>query len=414
MVSFELSEEQRELQALVRRYAQEVVRPVAWEREKIRDWQERTPSELIGEGSRRGIRTLSLPREWGGRGIDMLTICVIGEELAAADAGIAIIFDHCWRFGRLISTSGSAHQKQTYIPRFRDDPDFWVGTTQTEANRGGTAGVLRTSDEPMETTARRDGDAWVLNGRKVYISNGAMANLFTVQAVTDPTATYPDGVSTFIVTRDMPGLGYGKVYAKIGTRNLINAEVVFEDCRVPAENLMGVEGRGTRLAEDFLGSTHPEIGAIILGIARTAYEETLRYARRRVASGKPIVEHQAVALVIAEMYARIEAARQLIWRAAWEVDRNSPEGARLGWVAKTFAADVAVWVTQQAVTTFGGAGIMEDYPVEKLARDALAYHHMHGTNDGLRIKTAASLAAGADAAGNGVGEVRSPRGLVAV
>ena len=410
MVSFELSDEQQELQALARRYAEDVIRPVAWEREKIRDWRERTPLELIGEGARRGIRTLSLPREWGGRGIDMLTICLLGEELAAADCGIAIIFDHCWRFGRLISTSGSERQQQKYIPMFRDDPDFWVGTTATEANRGGTANVLRTADEPMETTARRVGDEYILNGRKVFISNGAMARLFTVQAVTDPSVAYPDGVSTFIVTRDMPGLGYGKVYAKIGSRNLINAEVVFEDCRVPAENLMGVEGRGTRLQEDFLGSTHPEIGAIILGIARAAYEETLRYARQRVAGGKPIVEHQAVALVVAEMYARIEAARQLIWRAAWEVDRNSPEGARLGWVAKTFAADVALWVTQQAVVTFGGNGIMEDYPVEKLARDALAFHHMHGTNDALRIKTAAALAATAELGGDGA--VRPPLAAV--
>ena len=226
----------------------------------------------------------------------MLTICLLGEELGAADCGIAIIFDHCWRFGRLIGASGTERQKRRYIPMFRDDPDFWVGTTQTEAERGGTANVLKTSDEPMQTTARRAGDAYVLNGRKIFISNGAMARLFTVQAVTDPTAAYPDGISTFIVTRDMPGLSHGKVYAKIGSRNLINAEVIFEDCRVPAENVLGQKGRATRLREDFLGSTHPEIGAIILGIARAAYEETPRYARRLVVSGKPIVGHQAVAL----------------------------------------------------------------------------------------------------------------------
>lgn len=391
MVDFALSSEQAELQELARRYADEVVKPVAHERDKLRDWQERAPWALLEEGSRRGLRTVALPREWGGRAAGLFEICLMAEEVGAADCGIAIIFDHCWRFGRLIAASGTDEQKNRIIPEFKEDHRFFVGTAATEAERGGTDNVLRYGGRQMATTAVRDGDDYVLNGRKVFISNGSMAKLFTVQATTDPAKPYPTSVSAFIVTRDMPGLGYGKIYQKIGSRNLINAEVVFENVRVPGRNLLGEEGGGTRLQEDFLGSTHPEIGAIILGIARRAYEETLAYTRQRSAGGKRIIEHQAVAVVVAQMYTQIRAARSLVWEAAWKVDQGHPEGARLGWVAKLFAADVALEVTRAAVQTLGGNGIMEDYPVEKLARDALAYHHMHGTNDALRLKTAAAL-----------------------
>ena len=389
MADIALTPLQQEVQDLARDYANEVVKPVAHERDKIDSWEERAPWELIEEGSRRGLRTITLSEEWGGKNLGLFEICLMAEEIAVGDCGISIIFDHCWRFGRLMCASANREQQERILPEFIDDHRFIVGSTATERERGGTDNALKYDGNVMQTNAVRDGDHYVINGRKIFISNGNMARLFTVRATTDPDAPYQRRVTTFLVRRDTPGFGNGQVYRKIGSRNLINAEVIFDNVRVPVENRMGEEG--VNPVEDFLASSHPEIGAVLVGIARRAYEETLAYSKQRVAGGKRIIEHQAIQLVLGQMFTQIRAARALIWEAALRVDRGDDEGARMGWAAKMFAGDVAIDVTANAVKTLGGNGVMEEYPVEKLARDALAFHHMHSTNDALRMRIARSL-----------------------
>ena len=392
MADFALTAEQAELQALVCEFVAEHVKPVAMEREKIRDWQDRAPWEIIEAGSKLGLRTLALPKEWGGRAVDYATICLLAEELAAGDCGIAIIFSHCWRWSRAMPRVATREQQERYIPRFVADHRCVVGHPATEPERGGTDNVLRIGAEPMATVARRDGDHYVVNGKKQFISNASMGQFFMMQVRTGQPEEYPNGISLLLVERDFPGFSYGNIPSKIGSRLLINGEIILEDCRVPVENLIGQEGKGLEAAEKGYGGTAPEIGAILLGIARAAYEEALAFARTRVAGGTQIINHQAVQLRLADMYADLEAARSMVQRAAWTVDQGD-RGQRALWYASRFyAGEAAARVTQSAMKLFGGRGIMESLPMEKYVRDAMAYQHMHGTNDALRIKTAGALA----------------------
>jgi acyl-CoA dehydrogenase len=388
----ELTREQAELQAIAREFVEKHVKPVALEQEKVRDWRERAPWELIEAGSKLGLRTLALPTEWGGKGIDYSTVCMLAEELAAGDCGIAIIFSHCWRWSRAMPRIANRQQQERYISRFVADDRCVVGHPGTEPDRGGTDNVLRLGAEPMATVARRDGDHYLVTGNKIFISNASMGQFFNMLVRTGQPEEYPAGISMLLIERQFPGFSNGAIPSKIGSRLLINGEIILENCRVPVENLIGEEGRGLESSERGYGATAPEIGAILVGIARAAYEEAMAFARTRVAGGTQIVNHQAVQLRLADMYADLEAARSLVQRAARAVDRGDHASRPLWYASRFYAGEAAARVTQSAMKLFGGRGIMETLPLEKYVRDAMAYQHMHGTNDALRLKTATALA----------------------
>jgi alkylation response protein AidB-like acyl-CoA dehydrogenase len=392
MSGFELTPEQAELQALAREFVSDHVKPVAFDRDKVRDWRERAPWEIVEAGSRRGLRTLALPPEWGGKGIDYATICTLAEELAVGDCGVAIIFSHCWRWSRAMPRIASRAQQERYIPRFIKDDRCLVGHPATEAERGGTDNVLRLSTEPMVTVARRNGDYYLVSGKKMFISNATMGQFFMMLVRTGQPEEYPGGISMLLVEREFPGFSNGTIPSKIGSRLLVNGEIILENCRVPIDNLIGEEGRGLEASEKGYGATAPEIAAILVGIARAAYEEALDFARTRIAGGTQIINHQAVQLRLADMYADLEAARSLVQRAAWSVDYGGRQNRALWYAARFNAGEAAARVTQSAMKLCGGRGIMEHLPFEKYVRDALAYQHMHGTNDALRLKTAEALA----------------------
>jgi alkylation response protein AidB-like acyl-CoA dehydrogenase len=392
VTGFHPTKEQAELQALAREFVTTHVKPVAHEREKIGDWRERAPWEIVEAGSKLGLRTLALPREWGGKGIDYATVCMLAEELAVGDCGVAIIFSHCWRWSRAMPRIASRAQQERYIPRFAADHRCLVGHPATEPERGGTDNVLRLGAEPMATVARRDGDCYLVNGKKMFISNATMGQFFMMLVRTGEPAEYPRGISMLLVERQFAGFNNGAIPSKIGSRLLVNGEIILQDCRVPAENLIGEEGRGLEASERGYGATAPEIGAILVGIARAAYEDALAFARTRVAGGTQIVNHQAVQLRLADMYADLEAARSLVQRAARSIDAGDGENRALWYAARFYAGEAAARITQSAMKLCGGRGIMEHLPFEKYVRDALAYQHMHGTNDALRLKTAQALA----------------------
>ena len=391
MIDFELTEEQQALQALAREFVAAHVKADLLEREKIRDWQERAPWDIIEAGSRLGLRTVALPVEWGGMGVDYQTVCMLAEELAAGDCGIAIIFSHCWRWSRAMVRVASRDLQQRYIPRFVSDDRCITGSPGTEPMRGGTANALRLGAEAMATVAARDGDHYVVNGNKIFISNASMAQFLNMLVRTGRPDEYPQGITMLLVERAFYGYRNGTIYNKMGSRMLINAEIILENCRVPVANLIGEEGHGIEASERGYGATAPEIGAILLGTARAAYEEALAYARVRVAGGTEIINHQAVQLRLADMFADLEAARTLIQRAAWAVDRGDRSLRSLFYASRVFAGEASARVTQTAMKLFGGSGIMESLPMEKYVRDSLAFQHMHGTNDALRIKTALAL-----------------------
>lgn len=391
MIGFELTEEQQALQTMAREFVANHVRPDLLEREKIRDWQERAPWDMIEAGSQMGLRTIALPQEWGGMGIDYQTVCMLAEELAVGDCGVAIIFSHCWRWSRAMPKIASRAQQERFIPQFVADHRAITGHPGTEPIRGGTDNALRQPHEPMVTTAKRDGDHYVLNGNKIFISNASMARFLMLLARTGQPDEYPHGISMFLIERPIEGYTNGTIYSKMGSRMLINAEIILENCRVPAFNLIGEEGRGLESSERGYGVTAPEIGAILLGTARAAWEETLPYVKQRVAAGTEIINHQAVQIRVAEMYADLEAARTLVQKAAWSIDKGDRGQRALCYASRIFAGEASARVTIAAQQLFGGSGIMENLPLEKYVRDSLAFQHMHGTNDALRIKTAAAL-----------------------
>ncbi|MFQ5879287.1 MAG: acyl-CoA dehydrogenase family protein, partial [Dehalococcoidia bacterium] len=319
IVEFRLTEEQEMLRKTLDQFVEKEVKPDCRRREKIEDPAERIPWDWITALSKMGIRTLAVPEEYGGGGAGCLTLCIAGEELAVGDLGLSVIFDQTWKFTYFITAAANQEQRNRYLPRFMEDDTFLLAMGQTEETGGSDHSLpynepgagLRTTAVP----ARRNGhDGWLINGRKIYISNGGIAKLHVIRARTDPTTGGIVGTTAFFVELDTPGFTVGRVEDKIGQRLVQNGELIFEDCWVPAENLLGELHRGWELALRYSrGTSNTEAAATVLGVARAAFEDALAYAKQRVQGGKPIIGHQAIKLMLADMLTQIRAARALIW-----------------------------------------------------------------------------------------------------
>lgn len=381
MVDFTLSPQQRSVRDLAHRFARDVIRPVAPHFDEI----EEVPWEILAEAHKLGLDTYSFPVEYGGAGIcDPLSAVLVKEELSWGCAGIAT----CITASRLCATAiekcGTAQQKQRFLPRFCEPGRVTLGAMAlTEPNAGSDVASIA-------TTARREGDGWVLDGIKRFITNGGIADLHVVFATTEP-GTGWRGIQAFVVEKDTPGLVMGRKERKMGVRASHTAEVVLQQCRVPDENrLPGPEGSGGLGVLKTLESARPGIGAAAVGIASAALEFALDYAQERRAFGKPIIEQQAVAFKLADMATHIEAARLLVWNAAWRAGEGLPLNKHAS-MAKLFAGDVAMRVTLDAIQILGGNGYMRDYPVEKWARDAKIYQIWEGTAEIQRLVISRAL-----------------------
>ena len=393
-MDFGLSEEQKRWRVLAHEFAEKTIKPEALQRDRLPTAAERIPWDWIREADKLGIRTLGVPRQFGGAGADILTMCLVGEELAVGDLGFAVIMDQCWKMAHILCDAMTPAQQQKFIPAFVKDPEATFAIAFTEVGAGSDhQGYYDSSDIAFHTTAVRDGDAYVINGSKRYVSNGCMAKLYFVVARTDPTKSLREGGSVFIVPSDTPGFRAGFFHEKSSQRLATNGTFHFENCRVPAGHLLGGEGLMSRLRSEFMWGSKAEAAATALGVGRAAYEYALQYAKQRVQGGKPIVELQAVAMMLAQMAMKIDAARTQIWRTAWLADRKQPEARTLGLLAKVNASETAFEACKLACEILGGAAIMHDHPVEKYLRDATSFLHSDGTNQLCLLRAAQGLAA---------------------
>ena len=383
MIAFELDEEQLMFRDLAHQFAEEVIRPAAPEA----DEKEELPWEVLHQAARMGLLSYMYPEAYGGGGVEsLLTRCLVKEELYWGCAGIGTTIGGIDLAATPILLAGNEAQKARTIGRFCQMNRAALGAfALTEPGSGSDAGAMR-------TTARRTGDYYLLNGAKAFISNGGIAEIQVVFAVTDPEQG-TRGISAFIVEGDRPGLAMGKKEKKMGIRASHTATLILEDVEVPVENRLGQEGEGFKIAMQTFDSSRTLLGAGAIGVARAAYEYAYQYAQEREQFGQPIGRFQAIAFMLADMATAIEAARLLVWKAAWLYDQGRP-CTKESSMAKAFAADVAMRVTTDAVQILGGYGYMRDYPVEKWMRDAKIMQIYEGTAQIQRLIIARQLEQG--------------------
>jgi acyl-CoA dehydrogenase len=377
MPEFALNEDQRSLQDLARKFARSEMAPKAAECDR----NARFPEEIYRKAFELGLMNLNVPTELGGSGLGLLDQCVIVEELAYACGGMTTsIIANCLALEPIL-LGGSEAQKREVIAPFCADYHL-AAFCLTEPGSGSDAGT-------MATRARREGDDYVLRGEKCFISNAPHASLFTVFASVDPALRHK-GISAFYVERGAPGLVLGKDEDKMGHRASATGTVRFEDVHVPARQRLGAEGDGFSIAMRTLDQTRTPIGALATGIAQAALDHAAAYSLQRVTFGKPIGEHQSIAIKLAEMASAVQAARLLTWYAAWMADAGRPSTLESS-IAKSYASDAAMRVTDEAIQIFGGYGYMRDYPVEKLHRDAKLTQIYEGSNEIQRLVIAREL-----------------------
>jgi len=371
MLDFELTPEQEALRELARKFSAHEIRPKAaeWDRDGA------FPMELFRKAFDLGLMTGFIPEAYGGQGLAILDLCILEEELSWGCSGVATSMNANGLALGPILLAGSEGQKREFVAPFATEFRF-ASFCMTEPGSGSDAGAIA-------TTARQDGDGYVLNGRKCFITNGGHASQYTVFASTDRSRGHK-GLSAFVVPGDSPGVSRGKKEDKMGQRASETSDVLFEDVRIPAANRLGAEGEGFKIAMRTLDYARAGVAAMAVGVARAAYEHAAEYARQRVQFGQPIAMNQAIYFLLADMATGIEAARLLTWKAAWLADqgkRNTKESS----FAKAFAADLAMRVATDAVQIFGGYGYMKDYPVEKLMRDAKLLQIFEGTSQIQRM-----------------------------
>ena len=328
------------------------------------------PTDIVKDFADAGLFGLFIPEPYGGMGGGTMDMVVAVEELSKYCAGIALSL-----FGTALGTlpillCGSEEQKRKYLPRIAEGTI--AAFALTEANAGSDAAGVR-------TTAVEDGDCYVLNGTKQWITNGGEADIYTVCAVTDP-GRGARGSSFFIVEKGTPGFTFGKKENKLGIRASATRELVFQDCRVPKENLIWGRGRGFFVAMKTLDQSRPSVAAQALGIASGALAEAIKYSRERRQFGQPICANQGYLFMLADMATKVEAARALVYRCAQAMDAGQKDTSKIAAMAKCYASDVAMSVTTDAVQALGGYGYMKEYPVEKMMRDAKITQIYEGTN----------------------------------
>ncbi len=377
MLDFSLTPEQESLRDLARKFARSEMAPHAAECDRAA----RFPEEIYRKAHELGLMNLNVPSDLGGSGLGVLDQCLIVEELAYACGGMTTsIIANCLALEPIL-LGATPEQKERFLKPFCADYHL-ASFCLTEPSGGSDAAGLR-------TRARREGDHYVLDGEKCFITNAPHASLFTVFATLDPERR-AKGITAFVIPRDTPGLTPGKDEDKMGHRASSTSTVHLEGVSVPAENRLGGEGEGFSLAMRTLDQTRTPIGALATGIAQAALDHAAKYALKRVTFGKPIAEHEAIQIKLANMTQAIRASRFLTWHAAWTIDRGG-KGTLESSIAKCYASDAALAVADEAIQTFGGYGYMKEYPVEKLLRDAKLTQIYEGANEIQRTVIAREL-----------------------
>ncbi|TFG09152.1 MAG: acyl-CoA dehydrogenase [Promethearchaeota archaeon] len=370
-MDFSLTEEQKALQKKAREFAIREVLPVA----SKYDESEEFPMDVLKAAYDEGLLNLGIPEKYGGAGSGLLEACIVVEEISAACPGIATsIFDNNLGAEPIV-IGGSEEQKERVLGDITKNFKLIAFATSEPGMGSDVAG--------MQCRATKDGDDYILNGNKFWITNGGHADYITVFATIDPEKKHK-GIAAFIVPTDTEGVRLGKHIPKLGQRASNTVAVILKDVRIKKENVLAKPGRGFVLAMQTFAHTRPAIGAFAVGCARSAMEYSIDYAQKREVFGRTIDHYQAIQFKIADMYKEIEAARLLTYKAAWEADQGKDNNLSSA-IAKAFASDVAMKVTTEAIQIFGGYGYLRTYPVEKLFRDAKLYQIYEGTSEIQRI-----------------------------
>ena len=371
-MDFDLSDEQKLFQKTIHEFCERELKPIA---SKI-DKEEYFPKDLYLKMGKMGLLGMTVPKKYGGAGIDRVSYMIALEEVSRICGSTGIILEAHNSLGvGHIYEMGTEEQRKKYLPKLTSGEEL-AAWALTEPNAGSDAASI-------QTTAVLDGDEWVLNGTKHFITSGDLAWVVTVMAKTDKTKG-ARGISAFIVERDTPGFKVGQLEDKLGLRGSHTAELIFEDCRIPKENLIGKEGDGFIGAMKILDRGRTAIGAMSVGIARGAFEESLAYAKQRQQFGKPIGKFQAIQWMLADMAMEIDAARLLVYRAAYLEDQNT-RFTKEASMAKLFASEMAMRTTIKAIQIFGGVGYMRDYPLERFYRDIKLCQIGEGTSEVQRM-----------------------------
>jgi alkylation response protein AidB-like acyl-CoA dehydrogenase len=380
---YQLAEEHEELRAAVRALAEKEIAPYAAEV----DEQERFPTEANRALIRSGFNAVHIPEPYGGQGADAIAACIVIEEVARVDASASLIPAVNKLGTQPILLSASEELKKLVLPS--------IASGEAAASYALSEREAGSDTASMRTRARLDGDSWVLNGTKCWITNAGESSWYTVMAVSDPNAEKKsNGISAFAVHKDDPGFSVGPKERKLGIKGSPTREIYFEDCTIPADRIIGEPGTGLKTALRTLDHTRPTIGAQALGIAQGALDAAVAYVKDRKQFGKAISEFQGVQFMLADMGTKIEAARHLIYASAAASERGDARAGFMASAAKSYASDIAMEVTTDAVQLFGGAGYTRDFPVERMMRDAKITQIYEGTNQIQRLVMARHLLKG--------------------
>lgn len=363
-----LTEEQEMIRDLARQVAQEKIKPVAAEYDESGEF----PWEIMKQLAEMDFFRFYLDEAYGGMNAGAMGLALVTEELSRACGGIAASYASSMLGIMPLQIAGTDEQKKKYFPDFADGKTL-AAFALTEPEAGSDAGNIK-------TTAVKDGNGYVLNGVKHFITNGGVAQFYTVIALTNPKKG-SRGASAFVVEKETPGFSFGKKENKMGIRASSTTELIFEDCRIPEENRIGKEGMGFVIAMRTLDRSRPGVAAQAVGIAQGALDHALEYSRQRIQFDQPISSFQAIQFKLADMATQIEAARALTYSVARMIDGGTSDYAKESAMAKLFASDVAMAVTVEAVQILGGFGYMKEYPVEKYMRDAKITQIYEGTNE---------------------------------
>jgi len=377
-MNYFLNEQQEMIRDLSRKVAVEKIRPVAAKH----DEEQTFPWDVVRELAAADLFAIFIPEQYGGLGGGVLELCIAVEELSRACGGIALALAASALGSFPLILFGSEEQKRKYLPDLAAGKKL-AAFALTEPNAGSDAASI-------QTTAVKDGDSYVLNGTKQWITNAGEAEIYTVVAMTDRSKG-ARGATTFILEKGMPGFEFGKKENKLGIRASATREIILRDCRVPKGNVLGAEGLGFIVAMKTFDQSRPGVAAQAVGIAQGALDEAMAYARERVQFGKPIASFQGLQFILADMATEIEAARALVYQTARTIDAGEKNIAKESAMCKVFASDVAMKVTINAVQVFGGYGYMKEYPVEKMMRDAKITQIYEGTNEIQRGVIASNL-----------------------
>lgn len=362
-----LTDEQKHIQMLARRIAEEKVVPIRAELDEKQEF----PWSIVKACAETGLFGVSIPEEYGGIGGGTFENCIAVEELSRACLGVSVSYAASLLGAYPILIGGSEEQKKKYLPEIASGRKL-AAFGLTEANAGSDAQGIRTE-------AKKVGDEYILNGTKQWITNGGEAEIYSVVAMTDKSRG-GRGATAFILEKGMEGFSFGKKENKLGIRASATRELVFQDCKVPKENVIGREGLGFILVMRTFDRTRPGIGAQAVGVAQGALEAAVNYAREREQFDRKIISFQAIQHMLADMAMQVEAARSLVYSVARYIDSNPKDFSKYSAMAKVFPSDIAIKVTIDAIQVFGGYGFMKEYPVEKMMRDAKILQIYEGTN----------------------------------